>query len=324
MPYEQRVVGAGYVDAHNAVRAALGLTAVAHPANLFPSANSPEILDAPGDQLGTTAQDIISCDLAYNSASQQIVYTLTLADLSGRTANNQWTISSNFGAVTVFVSAAISETGAPTYEYGKITTLASGTRNQETIGPVDSGEISGNQIIMKVALSKVNAAVGSNVLGTTSTAVGAQAQILIGTSATGGLLLNSDSASGTDFKVEESGTGGSGGTGGTGGGGTTPQASEFTERLMGTLAPGQASVEVPVKMALPSLDALINYNPANEALKLELIDGNGNVVAVGDQSSNKRITRSGLAVGSYKYRVSGSPTKTVDFVIKSHQLNTAQ
>lgn len=38
--------------------------------------------------------------------------------------------------------------------------------------------------------------------GTTSTGTGARAQILIGTSATGGLLLNSDSASGSDFKVE--------------------------------------------------------------------------------------------------------------------------
>src|SRR5687767_7446733 len=37
MPFEQRVVGAGYVDAHNAVRTALQLSMVPHPANLFPS-----------------------------------------------------------------------------------------------------------------------------------------------------------------------------------------------------------------------------------------------------------------------------------------------
>src|SRR5687768_16274150 len=37
MPYEQRVVGAGYVDAHNAVRTALQMSMVPHPANLFPS-----------------------------------------------------------------------------------------------------------------------------------------------------------------------------------------------------------------------------------------------------------------------------------------------
>jgi serine protease AprX len=46
MPYEERVVGAGYVDAHNAVRAALNLAAVPHPANLFPSEdpNAPQSL----------------------------------------------------------------------------------------------------------------------------------------------------------------------------------------------------------------------------------------------------------------------------------------
>src|SRR6185503_4310415 len=50
MPYEPRVVGAGYVDAHNAVRSAMGLAAVAHPADLFPPANGPEIADPPDDQ----------------------------------------------------------------------------------------------------------------------------------------------------------------------------------------------------------------------------------------------------------------------------------
>ena len=35
MPYDERVVGAGYVDAHNAVRAAMSLSAVPHPFKLF-------------------------------------------------------------------------------------------------------------------------------------------------------------------------------------------------------------------------------------------------------------------------------------------------
>jgi hypothetical protein len=48
----------------------------------------------------------------------------------------------------------------------------------------------------------VDAAVGFNVLGTTSTNTQAQAQILFGTSVSGGLLLSSDLASGSDFKVE--------------------------------------------------------------------------------------------------------------------------
>lgn len=201
MPYEQRVVGAGYVDAHNAVRQVMGLVAVAHPANLFRQPADPKIFDPFGDQFGTNAQDILSGDFVYDPVAHQIVYTLTLADLSGRTANDRWTMSSNFGATTVFVTTAVDETGAVTFEYGKITTLATGTRNQETLGAADSGQINGNVITVRVAIDKVSAAVGSNVLGTTSTGSLAAAQILIGTSASGGLLLNADSANGADFAV---------------------------------------------------------------------------------------------------------------------------
>src|SRR5687767_458405 len=73
MPYEERVVGAGYVDAHNAVRAAMSLAAVPHPANLFPQPGGPEIRDAADDQFGTTAQDIREGDFAYDSATNQLV-----------------------------------------------------------------------------------------------------------------------------------------------------------------------------------------------------------------------------------------------------------
>lgn len=203
MPYEERVVGAGYVDAHNAVRSVLGLSPVGHPANLFPVAdpNAPEITDVTGDAFGSDAQDIVSGNFAYDAATNQIVYTIELVDLSTRTPNMRWTLTSRFGATDIFVTASIDET-ATTYEYGKITTLATGTRNQETIGAADSGQILGNKIIIRLSLDKVNAAVGSNVLGTTTTNTQAQAQILIGTSLSGGLLLNSDSATGSDFKVE--------------------------------------------------------------------------------------------------------------------------
>jgi subtilase family protein len=203
MPYEERVVGAGYVDAHNAVRRVLGLSAVAHPANLFPvvDPSAPEITDVTGDAFGSDAQDIVSGDFAYDAATNQLVYTIELVDLSTTTPNMRWTLTSTFGATDIFVTASIDET-ATTYEYGKITTLATGTRNQETIGPADSGTIVGNKIIIRVSLDKVNAAVGSNVFGTTTTNTQAQAQILIGSSVSGGLLLNSDSATGSNFKVE--------------------------------------------------------------------------------------------------------------------------
>jgi hypothetical protein len=107
---------------------------------------------------------------------------------------------SKFGATEVFVMASADET-ATTYKYGKITTLATGTRNQQTLGTVDSGVIHGNQIIIRLGLDKINTAVGMNVLGTTSTGTQAQSQILIGSSLSGGLLLNSDAASGSDFAL---------------------------------------------------------------------------------------------------------------------------
>jgi serine protease AprX len=203
MPYEERVVGAGYVDAHNAVRRVLGLSAVAHPANLFPvtDPNAPEITDVTGDAFGSDAQDIVSGNFAYDAATNQIVYTLELVDLSTRTPNMRWTMTTTFGATDVFVTASIDET-ATTYEYGKITILPTGTRNQETIGAADSGQMVGNKIIIRLSLDKINAAVGANVFGTTTTNTQAQAQILIGTSLSGGLLLNSDAASGSNFKVE--------------------------------------------------------------------------------------------------------------------------
>jgi len=203
MPYEQKVVGSGYVDAHNVVRAVMGLSAVAHPANLFPveDPNAPEITDVTGDAFGSDAQDIVSGDFAYDAATNQIVYTIELVDLSVRTPNMRWTLTSKFGATDIFVTASMDET-TTSYKYGKITTLATGTRNQQTLGAVDSGQILGNKIIIRLSLDKVNAAVGSNVLGTTTTNTQAQAQILFGTSLSGGLLLNSDSAAGSDFKVE--------------------------------------------------------------------------------------------------------------------------
>jgi serine protease AprX len=202
MPYEQSVVGAGYVDAHNAVRAVMGLSPVAHPAVLFRHPSDPKIFDPPGDQLGTNAQDILSGDFAYDPVARQIVYTLTLFDLSQRTANNRWTMSSDFGTTTIFVTTAIDETGVVTFNYGKITTLATGTRNQSTLGPADSGLINGNQITVRVSIDKVNLAVGSNVLGANSTNTSAIAQILIGTSVSGGLLFPADTASGSDFVVQ--------------------------------------------------------------------------------------------------------------------------
>jgi len=343
MPFEERVVGAGYVDAHNAVRAALALAAVPHPANLFPSddPNAPQIVDATDDQLGTTAQDIRQGRFLYDAASNQVVYTLTLADLSVRTPNMRWSMISKFGAIEVFVTASVDEL-ATTYKYGKITTLATGTRNQETIGAVDSGVIQGNQIIIRLALDKINTAVGINVLGTTSTGTQAQSQILIGSSLSGGLLLNSDAASGSDFALngqpnpeptptptptptvtptpspnpEPTPT-------------VTPtpqptpsptptpnETGKFEERYSGTMNVGQNVSEIAFIIRRSTLDAQINQNHSNQELSLELLDGNRNLIAT---AANKRIALDGLSNGTYYYRVRGNTNRAVDFTIKSSQ-----
>src|SRR5436190_2062959 len=119
MPYEERVVGAGYVDAHNAVRFAISLAPAAHPANLFPSTdpNAPQINDAADDQLGTTAQDIREGRFVYDAGANQVIYTLTVSDASVTTPNMRWSMTSTFGATQVFVTASVDET-ATTFEYG--------------------------------------------------------------------------------------------------------------------------------------------------------------------------------------------------------------
>lgn len=331
MPYQERVVGAGYVDAHNAVRAALALSGVSHPANLFPSVdpNAPTIVDVRDDQLGTTAQDIVEARFKYNAATNQIIYTLTVADLSVRTPNMRWNLTSAFGQTQIFVTASVDET-ATTYEYGKITTLATGTQNQETIGTVDSGEIIGNQIIIKLGLDKINVAVGSNVLGTTSTGTQAKSQILIGSSLSGGLLLNSDSATGANFDVSDNSTNPT----------PTPSPSptstptptptptatptptqqtnngRFEERYSDTLNVGESSVSISFSVRNSILDAQINQNKGNQTIYFELLDANGNLIVV---ASNKKIYLENLTPGTYIYRVRGNVTKAVDFTIKSSQ-----
>lgn len=209
MPYEQKVVGSGYVDAHNAVRQVMRLPMVPHPADLFPhTSGGPQIVDVRGDQFGTDAQDILSAQYTYDAANNQIVYTMTLADLSTTPTNMQWYMGSAFRSpseptalvTTLYISAAVNAASAPTFEYGTIV-VTNGIQNQTTLGAADAGEIRGNQIIVRLSLDKVNVAVGYNVVGTTTTATEARAEILLGTNATGGLLLAADTATGSDFRI---------------------------------------------------------------------------------------------------------------------------
>jgi hypothetical protein len=241
------------------------------------------------------------------------------------------------------VTASVDE-AATTFEYGKITTLATGTQNQETIGPADFGEIVGNEIIIRLSLAKVNAAVGANVLNTTSTNTQAEAQILIGSSLSGGLLLNSDQGTGANFFVgspvepdptptptpeptatptpEPTATptpqptatpaptpgGGSGGNGNAG----------FKEVYSGTIRPGQASVEVPFEVRLSRLESVIKQNHGNQQIIFEILDPNGTLLAT---AADDEISLHGLTPGRYIFRIRGSVTKPVDFTIRCTQTN---
>jgi serine protease AprX len=206
MPYEERIVGAGYVDARNAVRRVMGLGAVDHPFNLFPQPGGPEVSDPEGDQLFGTgigsgvasdAQDILSADYAYDAANRQIVYTLTLKNASTRTEGMSWLISSDFGAITIYVTATTADVGTMSYSYGKIDNSLA-VRSQEDLGDVDSGEIRGNQIIIRLSVDKLKAptALGYDPVGKTSTATEALSQVGVG------LLFAADTANGADFRVE--------------------------------------------------------------------------------------------------------------------------
>ncbi len=213
MPYEQKVVGAGYVDARNAVRAAMGLAAVAHPANLFPPvgpAGGPQIIDPAGDQLGTDAQDILSAEYKYDAAANQIVFTMTMKDLSTTGPNMHWIQEVTFKnpadpnavATLLYVTTAIDDpVNGPAFSYGTIANTG-GVNVQTDLGATDSGQIAGNQITVRLAVDKINAAVGYNIVGTTATGTQAIAQVVLGALGSG-LLFPADVGTGSDFKIEQ-------------------------------------------------------------------------------------------------------------------------
>jgi hypothetical protein len=249
---------------------------------------------------------------------------------------------SKFGATEVFVMASADET-ATTYKYGKITTLATGTRNQETIGDADSGELRGNQIIIRLGLNKINSAVGANIAGTTSTATQAQSQIIIGSSLSGGLLLSSDAATGSDFTINNQPITPTPAPTATPAETPTPESSptatptpeptptgmpipeptpvtnengKFEERYSGTVNVGQNMTEIAFTVRRSTLDAQINQNQGSQSLGFELLDSNHNVIAT---ATKNKITMAGLSGGTYFYRVRGDINRAVDFTIKSVQ-----
>ncbi len=211
MPYEQRVVGSGYVDAHNAVRLAMGLSQVAHPANLFPPVGpaGPQIIDPTGDQLGTDSQDITSAAYKYDATTNEVVFTMTMKDMSTANTNMHWIQEATFKdpnnvaapTTLLYVTTAIDDpVNGPAFSYGTITNTG-GVNVQNDLGAADSGQIVGNQIIIRLSVNKLNAAVGYDVMGTTATGTQVIAQIEIGALGSG-LFFPADSGTGANFKIE--------------------------------------------------------------------------------------------------------------------------
>jgi subtilisin family serine protease len=321
MPFEERVVGAGYVDAHNAVRMAMGLALIDPPADLMPGPGAPHIIDARNDQLGTRAQDILSGRFNYDQSTNRLIYTLEVADLEERLPNNRWTQASVFGNTQVFVSTNVTETGAITHTHGTIALDPdTGINTQTNLGPADAGRIEGNFITVELGLNRINDAVGFDVLGTTSTDTQANAWILIGTSFTGGLLLNADSASGTDFTVGPDGNGN-----GNGNGEDPPLDPDacagpgIKESFAGAALPGIDSDSVSYTQTCASMSAQLTYNPGNAGLSISLHDERGNLVATANKGSGRRIEVSGLESGKYEIRIHGDPAQATDYVLQVRQ-----
>lgn len=314
MPQGERAVGVGYLDAHNAVRAAIGLGAVPAAVSLFPTPDMPQIIGAPGSQLGTNAQDIRSGRFDYDAATNELVYTLTLTDTSTTTTNMRWTMSSNFGPTNIFVHANVTETGAHTFGYGSVAPDPdTGVNTQTNLGPTDLGEIGDNRITWRLNLEKIDDAVGFPVLGTTATNTNATSWIRIGTTLTPSLLFPSDSYTGSDFVV--------GGNGNGGGDDPVEPVPDFCERFAGAVMPGAGAEEVAVEIKNSSLDAKLNFHPGNQPVSFVLEGANGTIPA--SESNGRRIRAEGLTPGNYTYRIGGALEKEVDYVINSCQSTPA-
>jgi hypothetical protein len=207
MPYEERVVGAGYVDAHNAVRAAMSLTAVPHPANLFPSERSERAADR--RRSGRSARyhrTGYSCCL-FQIRSGREPNRLPAESYRRFGPHAEYAVDTHVG---IWQRSRYSSRHRSTRPLSRTSTERSRLsrpvqQNQETIGATDFGAIDGNEITIKLGLEKVNAAVGSNVLGTTSTNTQAEGPNTYRFIAVRGLTAElPDSGTGASFDIAPS------------------------------------------------------------------------------------------------------------------------
>ena len=324
MPFDERIVGAGYVDAHNAVRRAFNMTPVAPPADLLPNDNTPSIVDSRGDQTGLGANDILTGNFSYDPTLNQVVYELTVANLSEQLPNSRWLMESVFAGKAIYVSTVTDELGQAVYEYGEFGELPNGTRQQNDIGLADEGEIDieNNTISIRVGLDKIEAAAGASLLGATSTDVQALSQITIGSSFTGGLLLAADTASGRDFVLGGDSNNGGSDTGGGDGPSFAPCGETGDKiRFAGAVLAGAGHEPIAFTNNCDNLSAKLTYNPGNAGLTLVLEDANGVEVARAAHGNGKHIPTFALAKGDYQLRIEGSPAKSVDYVIQVSQID---
>jgi len=107
----------------------------------------------------------------------------------------------NAPTTLLYVTTAIDDpvTG-PTFSYGTIANT-NGVNVQTDLGATDSGQIAGNQIIVRLSVNKINTAVGYNIVGTTATGTQVIAQVVMGALGSG-LLFPADVGTGSDFKIE--------------------------------------------------------------------------------------------------------------------------
>lgn len=313
--YTERTVGAGFVDAHNAVRAALGLTAVSHPADLV---HVPGVfLDPEADNSGTTAHDLLDGALSYDATTNEFVYALRVRDMAPAESNHRWTMEFGIAGSTVYASAERTPLGDE-FEWGTIEVdPATGVNNQTNRGATDAGEIDGNSIRMRLDAARVAAALGTDIIGMTAGGVNATSWTLIGSFATGGLLLAADTAGAAPFVVDD---GNDGGDSGSSDDGTEPAAcnGKLRERLPGVLAAGSAETLVPVRVRCGELAAQLTWHPGKEDVSFELIDADGRVIAR-DAANGRKLAAGNLAAGDYAFRVHGAVTDNVDFVVRSTQ-----
>ncbi|MEQ1764693.1 MAG: hypothetical protein ABL984_16310, partial [Pyrinomonadaceae bacterium] len=72
----------------------------------------------------------------------------------------------------------------------------------------------------------------------------------------------------------------------------------FDERYSGTLDPGQSSVGISFELRRSRLDAQISQNHGNQQISLELLDEQGNLIAV---ANGNKLLLEGLSSGTYVY-----------------------